>query len=249
MFFLVSMFAFENRMTVFLTTVFGAIIWCSFLMYASFFPTSGILFGKTYYKGRGKRKQVALTFDDGPHPDYTHELLDILSCANVKGTFFIVGKNALACPDIVKRIHNEGHAIGNHSWSHALLGWSNLERITSELDSTQRILTKITGVAPELFRPPFGNRDRRVLEEARKKGLETILWSVTAFDWKCPGADKIMRIIMKRVKPGAIILLHDGAEKARNPDRLQTVEVVRRIIPVLRSRGYNFVTVPEMMND
>ena len=189
---------------------------------------------------------VALTFDDGPNPDFTPPLLDTLRDLDVSATFFVVGRNAEKYPYIVSRITTEGHEIGNHTYSHRFLGLQTAARIGAELDKTTEIIRRIAGVTPSFFRPPQGLFTPTILNIAESRDLKTVIGDVYPRDPYNPGTDAIVKRVLKRVEPGSIIILHDGS-RWRWMSRSQTVAAVPIIIRELRKRGYRFLTVSELL--
>ncbi|HKW44587.1 MAG TPA: polysaccharide deacetylase family protein [Candidatus Eremiobacteraceae bacterium] len=204
-------------------------------------------FGTTVTQVLLQQKIVALTFDDGPNPPFTNEIVDYLHSVHVPATFFVVGKAVQAHPDIVRTEVRDGDAVGNHSWDHAhliLLSKSHVER---ELDETEDEIFRVTGVHTALFRPPFGARDFLVLRIARDRGYKIIMWSVPLpGDWTSPPPAVIARRVLKYVKNGSIIVLHDG-NKGGYGNRTNTVAATKLIVQDLLDQGYRFVTVPELM--
>jgi peptidoglycan/xylan/chitin deacetylase (PgdA/CDA1 family) len=181
-------------------------------------------------------KKVALTFDDGPHPKYTQQLLDGLKERNVKVTFFIIGKNAEKNPDIVKNIYADGHLIGNHTYSHVQLKTLSKENQCLEITKTNELLYNITGEYPQFIRPTFGEWDKRL-----ECGMDMIpvLWSVDTLDWTTENVGKIVKKGTKNIKDGDIILMHDYYETS--------VIAAFQIIDQLQSEGFEFVTVDEII--
>lgn len=157
---------------------------------------------------------IALTFDDGPHEERTPAILEELSRARVRATFFLVGERAERYPDLVRRIAAEGHALGNHSWSHAWLLGSRRHRIEEELDRCQDSIFRLTGRAPTLVRPPFGHRDVRFNLAIRERGLRCVLWSLDTFDYVGLSAELVFRRA-RAAKAGEVLLFHDGNPGAR----------------------------------
>ncbi|MDU4960862.1 MAG: polysaccharide deacetylase family protein [Sporomusaceae bacterium] len=204
-------------------------------------------YGPVFSEVATAEKVVALTFDDGPYPPYTEQLLDVLGEANVTATFFMLGQNAEQHPELVARVAAAGHQIGNHTYSHVDLLKLSRDRIADEIDRTQRVLTAITGSTPVLMRPPHGFRDAVVMEVMAERGLKVVEWSVVSRDWLNPGVETIVGRTLDGVKNGSIVLLHDGDSIANTASRAQTVEAARRIIRELKSRGYRFVTVGEIL--
>jgi peptidoglycan/xylan/chitin deacetylase (PgdA/CDA1 family)/glycosyltransferase involved in cell wall biosynthesis len=211
-----------------------------------YFSPSSDVFGNTYARAASPEKVIALTFDDGPNEPYTSQILDILSAHGVKATFFVIGKNVEYYPDVAKRIVAEGHVLGNHSYTHRPLTEFDVPDY-SELDRAQNVIYETTGVRPRLFRPPYGRKTPWELEYVKKKGLITVTWSVSANDPHKPPPETIENRIVHQVRPGAIILLHDGNGTQHGSDRSRTVEALPKIIESLQAQGYTFVTVPELL--
>ncbi|MFD9564880.1 polysaccharide deacetylase family protein [Streptomyces sp. NPDC059994] len=183
-------------------------------------------------------KCIALTFDDGPGP-YTAQLLDILGREGVRATFFLVGdKPVHTYPDLVRRIAAQGHAIGNHTWTHPVLTGLPEAEILRQLTLTQWALKELTGVRPTLMRPPKGLTDARVTGAARALGLAQILWNVTATDYHNTTTELVRKLVLERALPGGVVLLHDVLK--------WTVRAVPGIIAGLRGAGYTLVTVPQL---
>lgn len=183
---------------------------------------------------------VAMTFDDGPHPKLTPILLDMLKARGLRATFYLIGNRVTTWPDIVKRIHAEGHEIGNHSWSHPNLAKYSDRGVLDQIDRTTDAIFKVTGRPPVTFRPPYGSftrRQRLMLYEARN--LPTILWSVDPQDWRRPGASVVTSRILKGSRPGAIILSHDIQSG--------TVKAMPQTFDGLMGRGIKFDTISQMM--
>ena len=187
-------------------------------------------------------KKVALTFDDGPHYKYTEQILDILKKYGVKATFFVIGVNAEKYPQKVKRISDEGHEIGNHTYSHLNLKELDEKEIRQELIKGERIIEKITAKKTKLLRPPGGTYSDAVVKTASEMGCDVILWSQDTRDWAHTPADKIACGIIDNVKGGDIVLFHDFV----SPDT-PTPEALEKIIPQLLKSGYKFVTVSELI--
>ena len=190
-----------------------------------------------------RQKIVALTFDDGPHRKYTDEVLAILRMNNIKATFFVVGKNVEESPDVVKLTYAEGHVIGNHSYSHPYLSSLSGDEIETELTKTNGIINRVIGVSPFLFRPPYGSCSPKTARIARNLDFKTIMWSADYRMDLITASEKIANEIVSHVRSGAIILLHDGGGNREN-----VVEALPIIIRALRNDGYEFVTVPELLN-
>ncbi|KNF07586.1 polysaccharide deacetylase [Gottschalkia purinilytica] len=195
--------------------------------------------------GPRDRKMVTLTFDDGPNPVYTPQILDVLKKHNVKANFFVLGKHAEKYPDIILRMKKEGHEIGNHSYSHINVEKSSIEEIKAEIIKTQEIVKNITGENPKLLRPPYGLYNGKIINMSKEMDLKIVLWTYyqDPKDWSSPGVDHIVEIVTTKIKNGDIILLHDHNEKESH-----TVEALKTIIPKLTEMGYEFVTISELLN-
>ncbi|MFG1698119.1 polysaccharide deacetylase family protein [Nonomuraea sp. NPDC049309] len=183
-------------------------------------------------------KCLALTFDDGPGT-YTPALLKTLDRAGVKATFFLVGKRAEKHPKIARRIAAKGHAIGNHTYSHAALPHRSDDEINEELKLAQQAIQKVTGRRPTMFRPPYGQTDDRVLNFAYQNDLSQILWTGSTLDWSLRDKKKIKAAVLKLAKRDGVILMHDVVP--------QTVQVMPEILKELKKRGYHLVTVPTLL--
>src|SRR5438552_605836 len=206
-------------------------------------------FPTLYHQGAGGEHQVAITFDDGPNPRWTPKILDILKAANVKAAFFLVGVNAERYPSLVRRIVNEGHEIGNHTYYHPNLALCWPEHIRLELNATQLLLETITGRATTLFRPPYAAdssptqlTDLAPLKIAEDLNYLVVLENIDPQDWAKPGADIILRRIKQQRHDGSVILLHDAGG-----DRSQTVESLPRILDWLHTRGDTVVPLSTLL--
>ena len=205
------------------------------------------IWGTTVTSEPLKQKVVALTFDDGPNPPYTDQIVEYLHAQRVPATFFDVGIAVEAHPESARREVAYGNAIGNHTWDHAHLVLLTHEHIAREMTMAEDEIEKVTGVRTHLFRPPFGARDFAVIGIAHKLGLDVIMWSVPLpADWRQPPPPVIAARVLKYVKDGSIIVLHDG-NRGKPADRKSTVEATRLIVTALKKQGYRFVTVPELM--
>ncbi|QLE50468.1 polysaccharide deacetylase family protein [Nostoc sp. C057] len=186
-------------------------------------------------------KVIALTFDDGPWPDTTEQVLDILKSNNIKGTFFVVGQNLKNYPEIGKKIVTEGHVIANHTWHH-WYHFFNQQAAAFEIDRTTDLIYQITGAKTNLFRPPGGNLHNGLSAYARGQKYAVIMWSADSTDYKLPTVPKLINNVIKDSKPGGIVLMHDGGG-----NRSRTVQALPEIISNFRKQGYRFVTIPELL--
>ncbi|MBP3322496.1 MAG: polysaccharide deacetylase family protein [Clostridia bacterium] len=196
---------------------------------------------RVYACGRTDGQSIALTFDDGPHGEYTEQILDILAEYGVKATFFVIGENAQLYPELILRMKEEGHAVGNHTYCHRLSCRQSAEEFLGELKRTQSIL-KDLGVKDPLFRPPGGEYDDKVLSAAQSLDYDIILWTVDTRDWRCPSTEQITKGVLDSVKSGDIVLMHDYVWGESN-----TPEALRQIIPALLKEGYSFKRVDELI--
>ncbi len=210
-------------------------------------PGSDLL-GTVMHQGSASLKTVALTFDNGPSPQ-TLQVLDILKRYSVKATFFMAGKEIVRYPDIARQVIIDGQDIGNHTFSNSI--WSPIElshQIDKELDSTSSLIQKTTGISTKLFRPPHGLRSPWMISQANKKGYTVILWNIAPNEWLYPDKNRIIRDVSKRVSPGSIILLNDGASSDAPPLAHQhTIAALPGIIENLQAQGYHFVTISELL--
>lgn len=193
---------------------------------------------------------VAITFDDGPNPSYTPQILDVLKEKGVKATFFTVGLHVKKYPDIAKRIVNEGHDIGNHTYTHKDLVPTTRRMVLAQVHKTDQAIQRVTGVSTNLFRPPRGiysSAVRRLLVD--EEGYRLILWTVSSVDWRGLSPRSILRRIVRYTRPGAILLFHDSGALVRREgaSRENTVESLPMVIDYLHARGYEIVPISEML--
>ena len=205
------------------------------------------MFGPVIAERSLRDKVVALTFDDGPYPPYTGQILDILRDNRAVATFFLIGSNAAKHPDLVRRIAAEGHQLGNHTYNHVDLLKLDRDQIAAETDRAGNTIAAIAGEKPHVIRPPHGFRDPLVLDVMHRQGLRVVEWSIASRDWTNPGVETIVARTLQPVKNGSIILLHDGDGTEASASRAQTVEAAGRIIKQLKAKGYRFVTVDEIL--
>lgn len=203
------------------------------------FHRNSPVFGRPLTRVRGA-KSVALTFDDGPNPDATPLILDALRDRGVKATFFILGRHAEQWPDLVKRVADEGHAIGNHGWFHRKLHFKSPAYVRRDLELGTTAIERACGVRPRLFRAPHGFRAPWVTAIARSLGQRTVGWSLGVWDSDCPGVEVIADRTVNGARPGSILLLHDGDGYDPRGDRMQTARAVPLIVDRLLSQGYRF---------
>lgn len=191
-----------------------------------------------------KDKVVALTFDDGPDPRYTPELLDLLRLNNIKCTFFVLADKAKEYPELIKRISEEGHYIGLHYFKHMNALFRNPSQTKNDFQQSVNIMNTL-GIKVHLFRPPWGIFNALTFHFAKEYDFKVILWSIHAMDWsRWTTVDRIKQKLVSRVRPGDIILLHDGRGANDAPKR--TISALKTVIPALKKRGFNFVLAKDM---
>ena len=195
-----------------------------------------------YYQVSTDEKIIALTFDDGPHPKYTDQILDILKEYNVKATFFVIGKNVELNKNVFKRCIAEGHEIGNHTFTHATADTCSYENFKTEIQKTDQIIFELSGKHPYLFRPPTGLCNKNIVALSKELSFKTIVWNIDTRDWAHNSKANIIRSVLNSVKSGSIILMHDYIDPPS-----YTPEALKALIPELISRGYTFVTVSELI--
>lgn len=188
--------------------------------------------------GMADSKKIAITFDDGPHPYYTQQLLDGLKERDVKATFFVMGKHVEQYPELIERMYEEGHLIGNHTYSHIQLNKSNGEAFKEELVKTNELIEKVTGQEVQYVRPPYGSWDKKFEKELN---MFPVLWNIDPLDWCSDNVAGIVEKVTSKVKENSIILMHDEYKS--------TVTAALQIIDALQKEGYEFVTVDEILFD
>ena len=192
--------------------------------------------GGLIYRGKTKEKKIALTFDDGPNKAYTEKILNILEHEGIKAVFFVNGEPAEKYPELVKLIHAKGHSIGNHSYRHAKDADTRYG-----IEKTGEILRNILGIAPALFRPPWGRVTLRSMNYCRMNKIRIILWSLDTEDYKIKDArELILNMAKRRISSGDIVLFHD--------DYAHTAEALPEIIADIRLRGFSFASLEELIN-
>jgi polysaccharide deacetylase family sporulation protein PdaB len=187
---------------------------------------------------------IALTFDDGPDPWETPEILDILKKYKATATFFVIGEQGHKYPDILEREVSEGHELANHSYSHRDFRRLTRTEIRQEISKSEDEIFLNTGQHTTLFRPPEGYCNNIILETAEQAGYAVVLWTwyQDSKDWSKPGVQKIVNRVISNVHPGDIVLFHD-----RISGRSQTVKALEEILPKLQKQGYHFVTVSQLI--
>lgn len=229
------------------------------IILAGFFMVAAIFTSFYEYHGFGSQEGmirrgpceplVCITFDDGPSPKNTPQILDILKDKGVKATFFVTGKYVEIYPEIAQRIVAEGHDIGNHTYNHKELAVSNKKTILNELQKTEDVIQRVTGIKTKLFRPPrgvCGNAARKVLIE---EGYKIILWTISTLDWRKVKPKTIFWRVKLFIRDGAIILFHDSGSLfgCGDSERINTIRALPLVIDFLKEEGYKIITVSEML--
>ncbi|MDD5196764.1 MAG: polysaccharide deacetylase family protein [Candidatus Omnitrophota bacterium] len=230
--------------------IFFIILAVIFFVISLFFDEAVLVRKGTFYRAQRADKVVALTFDDGPSPIWTPQVLDELKKAEVKATFFMLGSHVERYPAIARRVLAEGHEIGNHTYDHHVLIYYKMEELEKEIQEAEDAIKAVTGQSPRYFRPPkawLSSREKKKIEEM---GYKIVLWSLNSKDWVTFHDKQITSYILKRIQPGDIILFHDsgGVFTAEGGNRAQTVKTIPRLVRKLKERGYRFVTISELMD-
>lgn len=218
---------------------------CGFLAVALIFPQkSGAFYdGDVFFSCyKNETRKIAITFDDGPHPVYTPEILSLLEEYDVKATFFVIGQNVDSYPELVKAEVDAGHEVGNHTFSHTNLQREQYEEMCREISRTERLIYENTDFRAKLLRPPEGAYTQAVCDAAAEYDYTIVLWSIDTRDWAHNPPEKIAEQILSEVRGGDIILFHDYIGRDS-----PTLKALRLTIPELLARGYKFVTVSELL--
>jgi peptidoglycan/xylan/chitin deacetylase (PgdA/CDA1 family) len=222
----------------------GAAVFASGAAVHGAFHRNSAVFGRVLSRLPGDANRVALTFDDGPNPYATPAILDALDDAGVRATFFFLGRHVERWPELVRRAAAEGHQIGNHGYFHRKLHLRSAAYVRDDLERGKRAIEQAAGVTPRFFRAPHGFRSPWVTSIARSLGQRTVGWSLGVWDSDRPGVQAIVDRTVSSVRPGHILLLHDGDGYDPVGDRTQTAKAVPKIIDALRLRGYAFASLP-----
>ncbi len=194
------------------------------------------------WEGPEDRRWVSLTFDDGPHPEITDQILRGLGRVEAPGTFFVIGSRAARLPELVRRIHGEGHEVGNHTWSHRPLALGACASPYAQLARTEELLGKLCPGSPRIFRPPFGAIGPGGRRALRRSGLTPVYWSVVPGDWDPIGREAVLGRVLHQVHPGAVIVLHAG-----RPWHAGTAEAIEELVERLREQEYEVVPLTRML--
>jgi peptidoglycan/xylan/chitin deacetylase (PgdA/CDA1 family) len=196
--------------------------------------------------GSPREKKIALTFDDGPDNKYTPQILDVLHKYRVPATFFVVGSRSKTHPAIIKRIVNEGHALGNHSYNHPNPAHLSEAQFQNQIENTQRVLRQIIGFEPRLIRTPYGALNEAQLHWAARHGFVVVNWDIDSLDWKQLDSAQVLANILSHAHQGAIVLQHSAGGDRQ--DLSGTVKALPTVIEKLKMQGYELVTVPQLLH-
>ncbi|HSX46375.1 MAG TPA: polysaccharide deacetylase family protein [Patescibacteria group bacterium] len=221
----------------------------AFLVYGLFFAPVSQLFGSFPYEIKQPATRcIALTFDDGPNEPYTTELADFLKQQGVKATFFQVGNCVQRFPEVTKRLVNDGHMIGNHSLSHKFTKYLTQPTFKDEITVAQHIFQEVLGKRPAFFRPPWLFHHPLLFQTVKQQKLRPVSGRFCySFEVLQPSAKRIARRTLAKIKPGAIIIFHDGYD-GKGGNRCQTIDAVKLVIPALKVQGYEFVTIDKLFD-
>jgi len=187
------------------------------------------------------RDVIAITFDDGPHPEFTPQAIELLKKYDAKATFFCIGKNAEKYPELVKNMLSEGHVIGNHSYSHInSYGFLSLKEVLSDIQQGQEVFKRITNLKLQFFRPPFGVTNPNISKAVKKLNLKTFGWRIRSFDTIAKDPDKVFRKISSKIQKGDIILLHDSSQLS--------MEILEKLLQLLQNNNLKSVTLERLFN-
>lgn len=204
----------------------------------------------TIYRVKTDKKRVLLTFDDGPSPEWTPQVLAELKQENIKAVFFMVGHHVQKYPEIARQVADEGHTIGNHGYAHSVMLYYTPAEIEEEIKYTEHVIRKITGQTTKYFRPPKAWLRRKIKEKIKSMGYETILWSLNSKDWVSFNHKLIVKYISKNIRNGDILLFHDSGNvsKTEGGTRRQTVKSISLLARTLREKGFKFVSIEELIH-
>jgi peptidoglycan/xylan/chitin deacetylase (PgdA/CDA1 family) len=229
----------------------GALGAAGVALYGGQWPTAQV-FGPTICRGGGERRRIALTYDDGPNPEQTPRLMEILARHDARATFFLIGKWAEREPELIRELEAAGHAIGNHTHNHPRMPFISNATATDELRRC-RAAVEAAGVrfsevdGEMLMRPPYGSRRPGTLRTARAEGYVPVTWSVTCYDWRRTATERKIARRAARATEGDVILLHDGSNEEPAADRSDSVAATEETLRRLGAEGYEFVSVPELV--
>ena len=206
-----------------------------------------LIFGPSVERGPRSRR-IYLTFDDGPNERATPSILDTLARSRVPAAFFMVGDHVRRFPNVAREVASAGHVVGNHTYNHVKLHFAGPKKIRTQLKKTHDAIESVTGMTPRSFRAPHGYRSPFLISTIVDMSYTVFGWTFGVFDTAKPGVEVIRRRVRKRLRPGAIVLLHDGDGYDPEGDRMQTANALPRIIADARDAGYEFASLSELLN-
>jgi len=230
---------------------FGILVVGLIVCFCIFFDQAVLARSGTIYRIKTNQKKIALTFDDGPSPIWTPQILDELKRVHVKATFFMIGHHVKKYPEIAQRVTQEGHIIGNHGYAHTVILYYTPEELEEEIKYTEFVIKDITGHTTKYFRPPKAWMPHHIKEKIKSMGYEVVLWSLNSKDWVTFNYKFIVQYLIRHSQNGDIILFHDSGDilKAEGGNRSQTVLAIAPLVAHLRAKGFELVTIEEMLNE
>ena len=242
---MITLFKFVEILFVFVVILLLGVFFCMFFDQAIFTRRG------TIYRVKTRKKIVALTFDDGPSPEWTPQILDELKGANIRATFFMIGHHVKKYPAIARRVAQEGHVIGNHGYAHSVIFYYTPEELEEEIKYTEHIIKEVTGQTTRYYRPPKAWMRQSLKAEIKSLGYETVLWSLNSKDWVTFNHRYMAKYLTMRVRSGDIILFHDSGNvlSTEGGDRSQTVAAIALLARRLRKRGFEFVDIEELIHN
>ncbi len=221
-----------------LVFILAIFIWLSFRPTVNIYSTARL---------KTKKKVIALTFDDGPDPISTPKILELLTKEKIKASFFVVGKNVEKHPEILKETFKRGHLIANHSYNHRYFVFSRKYQLLANLDKTSGLIDNVINKQPKIYRPPYGLRLWWLAKAVHEAGYNLVTWDNMTLDYWGMSAASIKRNILNKVKPGGVIVMHDGHEGLARSNN-HVVEALSEIISELKKNGYKFARIDELFN-
>lgn len=219
-------------------------------MFCLFFDQAILTRKGTIYWVKTDQRRVALTFDDGPSPEWTPRILDVLKAENIPAAFFMIGYHVQKYPEIARRVAQEGHTVGNHGYAHSVMLYYTPAELEEEVKYTEHVIRENTGKTTVYFRPPKAWLRNSIKDKVKAMGYETVLWSLNSKDWVSFNHKTIARYICRNIKNGDILLFHDSGNvfSTEGGNRLQTVKAISLIAKQLRKKGFEFVSIEELIN-
>lgn len=221
------------------------------ICFCIFFDQAVLTRKDTIFRVNTDKKRVVLTFDDGPSPQWTPLVLDELKKERIKALFFMIGHHVRKYPEVARRVAREGHTIGNHGYAHSVMFYYTPAEIEEEIKYTEHVIKDITGVTTKYFRPPKAWLRPLIKQQIKAMGYEIVLWSLNSKDWVSFNHKSIARYIAKKIKSGDILLFHDSGNvlTTEGGNRTQTVKAISLLARLLRDKGFEIVSIEELLNE